>query len=268
MLKFAPCLEMMFTKEYPDFYDRFKAAKDAGVDCVDFWGWSGKDINRIKDIIDENNIKITSISVDTKNPEVGAVFGKKRLLTRDADAFDAFSQACQDSIKVAKTLGVPSLIITTGNTRSDDITRYEQHANIILMLKHVAPLFEDSGVTLILEPLNILCNHMGYFLASSYEAFEICGVVGSNNVKVLYDIYHQQITEGNLIPTIRKYFDLIGHFHVADVPGRNEPGTGEINYRNVFKAIEDLGYDKYVGLEYSPTIDTAETIKKVLDLCR
>lgn len=268
MLKFSPCLEMMFTKEHPDFYDRFKAAKDAGVDCVDFWGWAGKDINKIKNIINELKITITSISVDTKNPEVGAVFGKKRLLTRDKDAFDAFYKASEESIEVAKTLGVPSLIVTTGNTRSDDITRYEQHANIILMLKHVAPLFEKSGVTLILEPLNILCNHMGYFLASSYEAFEICNVVGSNNIKVLYDIYHQQITEGNLIPTIRKYFDLIGHFHVADVPGRNEPGTGEINYKNVFKAIEDLGYGKYVGLEYSPTIDTAETIRKVLELCK
>ena len=137
-----------------------------------------------------------------------------------------------------------------------------------MQLKNVAPLFEDAGVTLIVEPLNILCNHVGYYLDSSYEAFEICNEVGSPNVKVLYDIYHQQISEGNLIPTIRKYFDLIGHFHVADVPGRNEPGTGEINYRNVFKAIEDLGYDKYVGLEYEPTIDTAETIRKVLELCK
>ena len=268
MLKLSPCLEMMFTKECPDFYDRFKAAKDAGVDCVDFWGWSHKDLNKIKAAIDKYNLTITSMSVDVKDPEAGKVFGAKKLLTRDADAFDAFQKAAEESIEAAKFLGVPSLIITVGNTRSDDITRYEQHANIVLMLRHVAPLFENSGVTLIVEPLNILCNHMGYFLASSYEAFEICNEVGSPNVKVLYDIYHQQITEGNLIPTIRKYFDLIGHFHVADVPGRNEPGTGEINYKNVFKAISDLGYDKYVGLEYSPTIDTAETIKKTLELCK
>ena len=268
MLKFAPCLEMMFTREFPDFYDRFKAAKEAGVDCVDFWGWAGKDLDKVKKAATENNLTITSISVDTRDPEAGKIFGEKRLLTRDPDAFAAFYKAAEDSIKTAKFLGVPSLIVTTGNTRSDNVTRYEQHANVVLMLKHVTPLVEDSGVTLILEPLNILCNHMGYFLSSSYEAFEICNEVGSPCVKVLYDIYHQQITEGNLIPTIRKYFGLIGHFHVADVPGRNEPGTGEINYRNVFKAIEDLGYDKYVGLEYSPTIDTAETIKKVIDLCR
>ena len=268
MLKFSPCIEMMFTKEHPDFYNRFKAAKNAGVDCVDFWGWAGRDINKIKDIISENNIKITSMSMGTTDADAGKVMGQKGLLTRDKDAFGAFYKTAQDSIQTAKTLGVPSLIVTTGNERPNNITRYEQHANIVLMLKHVAPLFEESGVTLVVEPLNILCDHVGYFLASSYEAFEICNEVSSKNIKVLYDIYHQQITEGNLIPTIRKYFDLIGHFHVADVPGRHEPGTGEINYRNVFKAIEDLGYDKYVGLEYSPTVDTAETIKKVFDLCK
>jgi len=268
MLKFAPCLEMMFTKECPDFYGRFKAAKDSGVDCVDFWGWSHKDLNKVKEEATKYGLTISSISVDSADPETSKVFGAKRLLTRDPDAFEAFYKASEESIKTAKFLGVPSLIVTVGNTRSDNITRYEQHANIVLMLRHVAPLFEASGVTLIVEPLNLLCDHMGYFLSSSYEAFEICNEVESPNVKVLYDIYHQQITEGNLIPTIRKYFDLVGHFHVADVPGRHEPGTGEINYRNVFRAIEDLGYDRYVGLEYTPTTDTAETIKKVIELCR
>jgi len=258
---------MMFTKECPDFYDRFKAVRDSGLDCVDFWGWSPKDLGRIKELIGEYGLTVTSMGVDSKDEGTRKVFGEKRLLTRDADAFDAFYKACEESIEAAKYLGVPSLIVTAGNTRSDDVTRYEQHANIILMLKHVAPLFEASGITAILEPLNILCNHMGYFLSSSYEAFEICNVVGSKNIKVLYDIYHQQITEGNLIPTITKYFGQIGHIHVADVPGRYEPGTGEINYRNVFKAINDLGYDKYVGLEYRPSIGTAETVKRVLELC-
>ncbi|MCL2096758.1 MAG: TIM barrel protein [Oscillospiraceae bacterium] len=268
MLKFSPCIEMMFTKEYPDFYDRFKAAKDSGADAVDFWGWSGKDMNRIGDLINKYGLTISSVCVDTTDSETAKIFAEKRLLTRDKDAFGAFYKSCQESIKMAQTLKIPSLIVTTGNERPNNITRYEQHANIVLMLKHAAPLFEDSGVTLIVEPLNILCDHVGYFLSSSYEAFEICNEVGSKNIKVLYDIYHQQITEGNLIPTIRKYFDLIGHFHVADVPGRNEPGTGEINYRNVFKAIEDLGYDKYVGLEYRPVADSAKTIEAVFELCK
>ncbi len=262
MLKFAPCIEMMFREI--DFYDRFAAAKAVGVDAVDFWNWSNKDIAKIKALCKEHDIKIASMCVDTAVPEVSEVFNKKRLLYRDG--VDAFEAATKESIAVAKELGVPSLIITVGQERNDT-TRYDQHTSIVLHLKRVAPLLEAAGIVMIIEPLNVLCNHMGYFLPSSYEAFGIAEEVGSPNVKILYDIYHQQITEGNLIPTIRKNIDLIGHFHVADVPGRNQPGTGEINYKNVFAEIKALGYDKYVGLEYSPTIDTTETVKAVLALC-
>lgn len=265
MLKFAPCIEMIFNNL--DFYDRFKASRDAGVDYVDFWGWSGRDLDKIKNLCKEYKLKIASVCVESRNPETAKIFGQKKLLTRDADAFDAFYKASEESIKMALDLDIKSLIVTVGQERNN-VTRYEQHANIVMMLKHVAHLYEESGVTLIVEPLNILHDHIGYFLDSSYEAFEICNEVGSPNVKVLYDIYHQQITEGNLIPTIKKYFSLIGHFHVADNPGRNEPGTGEINYKNVFKAIADLGYDKCVGLEYSPTKDAALTIKETMDLCK
>ena len=264
MLKLSACLPMMFGNI--DFYDRFKAAKDAGLEYAEFWGWSGLDIDKLKDTVDAANIKIGTACIDSKVPEVSEIHGKKKLLTRDKDAFDAFYKACQESIKVAQKLNIPSLIITVGQERND-VTRYEQHANIVMMLKNVAPLFEKSGIVLLLEPLNVLYDHIGFYLSSSYEAFAICSEVGSKNIKVLYDIYHQQITEGNLIPTIRKYFDLIGHFHIADVPGRNQPGTGEINYTNVFKAIKDLGYNKYIGLEYSPTADSAWTIKKVFELC-
>ena len=266
MLKLSACLPMMFGN-IEIFYDRFKAAKDAGLEYAEFWGWSGLDVGKVKEAAESAGIKIGAACIDTATPEVAEVFNKKRLLTRDKDAFDAFYKACEESIAVAKKLGIPALILTVGQERND-VTRYEQHANIVMHLKHAAKLFEDAGIVLVLEPLNVLANHIGYFLPSSYEAFEICNEVGSPQVKVLYDIYHQQISEGNLIPTIRKYFDLIGHFHVADVPGRHEPGTGEINYKNVFKAIADLGYNKCVGLEYSPTADTAETIKKVIELCK
>lgn len=265
MLKFSPCIEMMFRDV--DFYDRFAAAKASGVDCCEFWGWSNKDLGRVKEESQKNNIRVTSVTVDTKTPEVAEIYNKKRVLYREKDAQDAFVAAVKESIVVAKELNVPSIIITTGNERND-IPHVEQHTNIVLAFKKVAPILEDAGITMILEPLNVLANHMGYMLPSSYEAFSICEEVDSQAIKVLYDIYHQQITEGNLIPTIRKFFPWIGHFHVADVPGRNEPGTGEINYKNVFAAIEALGYDKYVGLEYSPTKDSAETVRQVLALAK
>ncbi|MCL2099110.1 MAG: TIM barrel protein [Oscillospiraceae bacterium] len=265
MLKLSACLPMLPFGGL-DFYDKFKAVKDAGLDYAEFWGWSGLDTDKVKDAAKTAGIKIGAACIDTAVPEVAEVFNKKRLLHRDTEALGAFYKACEESIAVANKLRIPSLIVTVGNERAE-VTRYEQHANIVINLKHVAALFEDAGITLVVEPLNVLANHIGYFLPSSYEAFEICNEVGSPYVKVLYDIYHQQISEGNLIPTIRKYFDLIGHFHVADVPGRHEPGTGEINYANVFRAISDLGYNKCVGLEYSPVSDTAESIRKVAEIC-
>ena len=125
-------------------------------------------------------------------------------------------------------------------------------------------MFEEAGVTLVLEPLNVLTNHMGYFLDSSYEAFAIIEEVGSPAVKLLFDVYHQQISNGNLIDTIKKFGHLVGHYHIADVPGRNEPGTGEINYPNVFRAIDATGYQAYVGMEYrslAPSADTFAAVK-------
>ena len=123
---------------------------------------------------------------------------------------------------------------------------------------------EEAEVTLVLEPLNILVDHPGYFLTSSREGFEIVEQVDSSAVKLLYDIYHQQITEGSLIATITSHIELIGHFHAADVPGRHEPGSGEINYANVLAAVDEAGYEGFIGLEYAPTAGTPQTLEHIL----
>jgi len=116
---------------------------------------------------------------------------------------------------------------------------------------------------LVIEPLNVLVDHPGYYLTTSAEGFEILDEVDSPNVKLLYDIYHQQVTEGNLIATITSHIAQIAHFHVADVPGRHEPGTGEINWVNVLRAIDEAGYAGYVGLEYMPTGATVESLEYI-----
>lgn len=257
MIKLSACIEMLFGEV--SFYDRIKAAADTGLPAVEFWGWCGKDLDKIRALKEENGIEVSAFCVSSEDDE----FNKKRLLYRDGDK--AFVEASKLSITKAKAMGTPSLIVTTGQERND-ITRFEQHSNVVRCLKAAAPYFEDAGVTLVLEPLNVLCNHRGYFLPSSYEAFGILDEVSSPNIKLLYDVYHQQISEGNLIPTITKNIAAIGHFHTADVPGRNQLGTGEINYKNVFAAIDATGYDRYVGMEYSPTISTAETVKQAMKL--
>src|SRR5207248_4806901 len=120
--------------------------------------------------------------------------------------------------------------------------------------------------TLIVEPLNTLVNHAGYYLNFTREAFEIMRQVGSPYVKILFDIYHVQIMEGNLIDTIRNNIGHIGHFHVGDVPGRHEPGTGEINYKNVLRAIRATGFKDFVAVEYVPSKDAMQTLVEVREL--
>jgi hydroxypyruvate isomerase len=113
-------------------------------------------------------------------------------------------------------------------------------------------MLQGTNLILAVEPLNTRFDHPGYFLVRSDEAFDIVQSVNSPNIQMLFDVYHQQISEGNLIPTIRHYASRIAHFHIADHPGRHEPGTGEINYPNVLREIEKLNYQGTIGLEFFP----------------
>jgi hydroxypyruvate isomerase len=166
---------------------------------------------------------------------------------------EGFLQQMNASIQAAKQAGTKQLVTLTGNELGG-IPRSEQMTNAVAGLRAVAPALEHNGITAIVEVLNTSVDHAGYFLYYIRDGAELIDRVGSPNVKILFDIYHVQIMEGNLIENIRNNIDRIGHFHIGDVPGRNEPGTGEINYRNVFKAIYELG-DRFKGsaaLEYRP----------------
>jgi hydroxypyruvate isomerase len=135
-------------------------------------------------------------------------------------------------------------------------------------VKELAPLAEAAGVTLVLEPLNIHVDHPGYFLNTSKTGIQLVREVASPNIRLLYDIYHMQVMEGNLIDTLTKNLDVIGHIHVADVPGRHEPGTGEINYGNVFAALRQAGYMGYIGMEFAPTGDSNKAAAEALALVK
>ena len=174
---------------------------------------------------------------------------------------EAFVREVEASIEAAKKTDAKQLVVLTGNELGG-IPRSEQMANAVAALREAAPTLEKNGVTAIIEILNTYVNHAGYFLYYVRDGAELVDRVGSPNVKLLFDIYHVQIMEGNLIENIRMNIDRIGHFHVGDVPGRHEPGTGEINYRNVFKAIYELGgrFQGSVALEYSPLAPLEEDL--------
>jgi len=254
-LNFSVCIEMLFTNL--DLLERPAAVAAAGLPAFEFWGWGNKPMDEIKAAADAAGVKIAGFCCDGGVPLV------------DSQTTAQWVETAKASIDEAKRLGVDTLIVTTGQ-EIEGVCRCEQHNAIVAGLKGLAPYAEANGITLVLEPLNILVNHQGYYLSTSDEGFQIIDEVGSPAVKLLFDIYHQQITEGNLIDRITANISKIGHFHVADVPGRHEPGTGEINYVNVFNKIAELGYDRHVGLEFTTTTTPEEAmakVKKIAGLC-
>lgn len=166
---------------------------------------------------------------------------------------DQFLKEMEAAIEVAKRFKSKRLVTLTGND-VPGMSREAMMESAIAGLKAIAPSLEKNGITAIVEVLNTYVNHPGYFLSLVRDGAKMIDAVGSPNVKILFDIYHVQIMEGNLIPLIRQNIQRIGHFHIGDHPGRHQPGSGEINYRNVFKAIHELGFEGYAALEYSPTI--------------
>ncbi|MBP7561780.1 MAG: TIM barrel protein [Armatimonadetes bacterium] len=250
MITLSACIEMMFREE-PDFLKRIDMAADCGFRAVEFWGTGNKDIDGIKARAEARGVAVS-------------IFGGPGGTLGDPATHADLVRAMRETIPLADKLGTKRLIVTVGN-EIEGMSRATQHANIVAGLKKLAPVVEDAGLTLCLEPLNILVDHMGYYLATSAEAFEMVDEVGSPALKLLFDIYHQQITEGNLTANLTRNAAKIGHLHVADVPGRHEPGTGEINYRNVFAALLKCGWEGYAGLEYAPSTElTQDSVANIL----
>jgi len=176
-----------------------------------------------------------------------------------------FVDAVKEAIANAKAIGSKRVLSLSGPVRAG-VSKEEQMEALVQAGKLVAPLLEEAGLVMVWETLNVLVNHPGYFLVYSADGSELVKRTGHPNVKFLYDIYHQQISEGNLIANIKKYINEIGHFHFADNPGRHEPGTGEINYQNVFKAIYEAGYRDIVACEFGK-IKSTEEVLAVLAEC-
>ncbi|SFA87814.1 hydroxypyruvate isomerase [Cohnella sp. OV330] len=174
-----------------------------------------------------------------------------------SDYLDGISR----TIEACKTLGTRSIISQTGN-ELDGVPREIQQRAMVETLKRAAPLLEAADIVLELEPLNGLVDHKGHYLQRSDEGAEIVDKVGSSHVKLVFDVYHQQITEGNVIRNATAYRHRINHYHIADNPGRHQPGTGELNYVNILRAIKETGFEGYVGLECGFTVDPDEAVEQ------
>ncbi|MCH5377119.1 MAG: TIM barrel protein [Planctomycetes bacterium] len=195
---------------------------------------------------------------------VGAVGGGMGTINgwgpNDPTQHDRFVDAVKEGIANAKAIGSKRVLALSGAAR-DGVSKEEQMQALVDAGRRVAPLLEEAEIVLVWETLNVLVNHPGYFLVYSADGSELVKRTDRPHVKFLFDVYHQQISEGNLINNIKRYHQEIGHFHFADNPGRHEPGTGEINYKNVFKAIHETGYTDIVACEFGKTKPTEEILE-------
>src|SRR6056300_1498619 len=173
---------------------------------------------------------------------------KPNLASGDQALREEFLDYIKKAIPVAKRVNAKWMTVVPGHVDLRQNMAY-QTAHVVESLKLASALLEPHGLVMVLEPLNFR-DHPGLFLSESPQAYEICKAVDSPSCKILFDIYHQQIQEGNLIPNIEKCWDEIGYFQIGDNPGRKEPTSGEINYKNVFKYIYERGYNGILGMEH------------------
>jgi len=255
----------MFYKDLP-IEDKFAAAKRDGFEYCEFWTWKNRDWRRVKKAIAGSGVKIAAFSGDDEYSLI------------NPDEHSLYIDFLRKSIEKAKEIDCSYLVIHSDALEKDGsakeigkVLSYETKLlNMYRVLKSVAPLAEREEVTLILEPLNTRVGasraHKNYFLAHPEPAFELTRQVGSANVKVLFDIYHMQLMAGNLINTLGKNIDQLGYIHLADVPGSHEPGTGELNCKNILKALDSMGYTGFVGFELLPSDTDAKAFKAIKEI--
>ena len=251
MLRLSVCLEM-FWPETP-FEQRPGRLAGLGYPAFEFWGWKDKDLGKLRAAAREHGLT------------VAAILAEPGFAVTQRESAQSLVEGVKASAEVAHSLDCPTLIVTTGNLLPDESFEVTRR-RVVRRLSAMAAVAEREGVTLVLEPLNPLVDHFGYWLTKLSDAAGIAEEVGSPNLKILMDIYHQQITEGNIVARIRQYAPLIGHYHCAGVPGRHELLPCELDYRFVFQAIEETGYSGYVGLEFRPAGDPIAALRQALDL--
>ena len=248
MPKFAANLSLMFNEL--DFLDRFAAARAAGFDAVEFLFPYAFEPEQILGRLHRYDLELVLFNLPAGDWAAG-----ERGFACDPRRIDEFRDTVELGLEHALDLGVKRLHCLAG--RLPPNVPYERaRATYIENLRHAAGLLAPHGIDLLIEPINDR-DMPGYFLTGSAQAADIIGEAGAPNLFLQYDVYHMQRMEGELAETLRRRLPLIRHVQIADVPGRHEPGTGEINYPYLFRLLDELDYDGWVGCEYIPQGDTA-----------
>jgi hydroxypyruvate isomerase len=262
---FSICPEMM----YPRLKLESRVSKVAkhGFTRVDIWDWRIRDLDLLQRELKKNGVKLNAFG------------GHRDTSTSIASEKAGFLKELRASLEVAERLDCDQLIIFSDGiqpaiagtdppimpARLNKIPAREKVRNIEEAFGDAVALAEKSGITLLVEALNQI-DHPDYFLSKSGLTFEIIREIKSKRLKMLYDIYHMQRSEGDITHTLTENMDLVGYLHFADSPGRGEPGTGELDLANILKALDGAGYDRGFGFEYRPRGPDDETLDRVREI--
>ena len=230
-----------------DFPEAIRKIASLGFDAAETYNWKNLNPEEVRAVCKETGVELLSMCT-TEFRMTDPAYRESWL--------DGLKESCDAAVR----MGVKRLITQVGPDTG--APREEQHAAIVETLKQAAPILDESGVTIMIEPLNTLYDHKGYYLWSAVEAFDIIREVNHPLVKVVYDIYHQQVMEGNILNNIINNMDLIAHLHSAGHPGRIELQFGENDYRYIFRRLDEAGYKGACGLEYRPTLEPVESLKE------
>jgi hydroxypyruvate isomerase len=249
--RFAVNIEMWWSKA--PFLDRIRNAAALGFPAVEFWPFQNKDIDAIAQLSQELKIDIAQFTAWGFTPGMN-----------HPENEDKFVATVEEACQVAHRLKCEKMCVVAGNNQPG-MSQEEMHAQVIKALKRAAPIAEREKVMLILEPMNGRVDHPGHCLYGSEDAVRICREVNSPMIKINWDLYHMQIAEGDLCGHLKDGFDQVGYLQLADHPGRNEPGTGEIYYPRVLRQAHELGYRGYIGLELRPKTTELAAARGVAD---
>jgi hydroxypyruvate isomerase len=243
MPKFAANLTMLFNEK--PFLERFALAKIGGFKAVEFLFPYAFEASEIKSALDNNALKLVLHNLPAGDWDAG-----ERGIACHPNRVSEFRSGVAKAIEYASILGVSQLNCLAGKT-PEGVDPSLVHDTFVSNLQFAAAELKKSGLKLLIEPINTF-DIPGFYLSKTAQGIAILDAVAADNAFLQYDIYHAQRMEGELANTIQKYFDRIGHIQLADNPGRNEPGTGEINYSYLFDFLNRLGYKGYIGCEYKP----------------
>ncbi len=242
------------------FQQKLEVAAQSGVESVELVSehvnWTDAQIRDMKKLAASLRLKMDTILAQND-------WGRRPVSMVKPEDRDAFLADVRQAVTMAQKLEIPQIILMSGNSVAGR-THEEQYASLLESTKRAGDLAAAANLDLIIEPLNNKVDHKGFFLSTCVEGLKLVKEADNPHVKLLFDIYHEQVQIGNVIRTMKEAAPHVAVFHIADNPGRNDPGTGEMNYDNIYKAIAAMNFKGYVTMEYLPLADQTASLTRAI----